>query len=271
MLRLRKSANSLTAAEKADLVSAIKALKANGAYDRYIIEHDAALNQATLMPGENPPPPQSFYRNVAHRGPAFGPWHRELLRRFERDLQTQVPGVTLPYWDWAADSQLADPTTAPIWGPDLMGGDGDPNNQGLVGTGPFRYDPNDPTTWLVVTSDGDPGPGLRRTLGQGGHLPSQAEIDIVSKLTPYDSFPWRTVSNPSFRNQLEGWQGPDLHNSVHLWVGGSMLPGTSPNDPVFFLHHCNVDRLWWNWQRAYQMRPMCRRVEVRRAITSTTR
>lgn len=114
MLRLRKSANSLTAAEKADLVSAIKALKANGAYDRYIIEHDAALNQATLMPGENPPPPQSFYRNVAHRGPAFGPWHRELLRRFERDLQTQVPGVTLPYWDWAADSQLADPTTAPI-------------------------------------------------------------------------------------------------------------------------------------------------------------
>jgi hypothetical protein len=27
-----------------------------------------------------------------------------------------------------------------------------------------------------------------------------------------------------------------------------MLPGTSPNDPVFFLHHCNVDRLWWQWQ-----------------------
>lgn len=28
-----------------------------------------------------------------------------------------------------------------------------------------------------------------------------------------------------------------------------MLPGTSPNDPVFFLHHCNVDRLWWQWQQ----------------------
>jgi tyrosinase len=251
MLRLRKSVNSLTAAEKADLISAIKALKANGTYDRYIVEHDNAMNQATLMPGENPPPPQFFYRNVAHRGPAFGPWHRELLRRFELDLQAQVPGVTLPYWDWAADSQLADPTTAPIWGPDLMGGDGNPNNQGLVDTGPFRYDPNDPTTWRVVTSDGDPGPGLRRTLGQGGHLPSQDEIDLVLEITPYDSSPWRTVSNPSFRNQLEGWQGPNLHNSVHVWVGGSMLPGTSPNDPVFFLHHCNVDRLWWNWQRAH--------------------
>ena len=35
-----------------------------------------------------------------------------------------------------------------------------------------------------------------------------------------------------------------MHNLVHRWVGGSMGPGTSPNDPVFFLHHCNVDRIW---------------------------
>ena len=26
-----------------------------------------------------------------------------------------------------------------------------------------------------------------------------------------------------------------------------MLPSTSPNDPVFFMHHCNVDRLWEAW------------------------
>jgi len=252
MLRLRKSLSSLTASEKANLVAAIKALKANGKYDQYINERDAAMNQATLMPGENPPLPQSLYRNVAHRGPAFGPWHREMLRRFELDLQAAVPGVTLPYWDWAADSQLADPKTAPVWGNELMGGDGDPANQNLVGTGPFRYDPADPNTWRVVTSDGDPGPGLRRTLGQQvGSLPNQSEIDTVRGITPYDSAPWRTVSGPSFRNQLEGWMGPNLHNSVHVWVGGSMLPGTSPNDPVFFLHHCNVDRLWWQWQMSH--------------------
>ncbi len=29
------------------------------------------------------------------------------------------------------------------------------------------------------------------------------------------------------------------------------MPGTSPNDPVFFLHHANVDRLWYMWQRKY--------------------
>ena len=27
-----------------------------------------------------------------------------------------------------------------------------------------------------------------------------------------------------------------------------MLPMTSPNDPVFFLHHCFVDKLWADWQ-----------------------
>jgi hypothetical protein len=27
-----------------------------------------------------------------------------------------------------------------------------------------------------------------------------------------------------------------------------MLPGSSPNDPIFFLHHANIDRLWSFWQ-----------------------
>lgn len=30
-----------------------------------------------------------------------------------------------------------------------------------------------------------------------------------------------------------------------------MLLPTSPNDPVFFLHHSNVDRLWAEWQDAH--------------------
>lgn len=121
MLRLRKSVDSLTAAEKANLIAAIKTLKANGKYDQYINEHQTAMNQAAILPGESNDP---NFRNIAHRGSAFGPWHRELLRRFELDLQAEVPGVTVPYWDWAADSALANPQAAPIWQSDLIGGDG---------------------------------------------------------------------------------------------------------------------------------------------------
>jgi len=55
---------------------------------------------------------------------------------------------------------------------------------------------------------------------------------------------------------VEGWHGAgSIHNRVHLWVGGSMTPGTSPNDPVFFLHHCNVDRLWAAWQLLHPDQP----------------
>ena len=28
-----------------------------------------------------------------------------------------------------------------------------------------------------------------------------------------------------------------------------MAPASSPNDPVFFLHHCNVDRIWEAWMK----------------------
>jgi hypothetical protein len=62
-------------------------------------------------------------------------------------------------------------------------------------------------------------------------------------------------TSQSFRNNLEGWGGsaPRLHNQVHVWVGGdaaTMAMGASPNDPVFFLHHSNIDRIWAQWQDA---------------------
>lgn len=30
-----------------------------------------------------------------------------------------------------------------------------------------------------------------------------------------------------------------------------MMQMTSPNDPVFWLHHCNLDRLWSAWQMLF--------------------
>jgi len=52
----------------------------------------------------------------------------------------------------------------------------------------------------------------------------------------------------SFTSQLQG-----VHNGVHVWVGGSMgsVP-TAPADPIFWMHHANIDRLWWLWQKSPQ-------------------
>ena len=99
---------------------------------------------------------------------------------------------------------------------------------------------------------------LQRQLGgtTAAVLPTLAQVrDIIITQVVYDRSPFNSSSS-GFRNHAEGWVGASLmHNAVHVWVGGDMLLSTSPNDPVFFLHHCNVDRVWAAWQRRYPSAP----------------
>ncbi|MDR5752721.1 MULTISPECIES: tyrosinase family protein [unclassified Caballeronia] len=37
------------------------------------------------------------------------------------------------------------------------------------------------------------------------------------------------------------------HNPVHDLIGGYMADMVSPMDPIFYLHHSNIDRLWRAW------------------------
>lgn len=231
---IRKNVTELTSAEKSELTSAIKAIKASGKYDQHVLRH--ALAPMTAI----------------HRSPAFLPWHRYFLVDYEKDLQQASgnPDLALPYWNWAEDAARPDPTSAPVWANDLMGGNGDPADNWIVKTGPFRQG-----EWTIVNSSGSPaGPLIRRFGVAAPTLPTQADVDNALATTPFDTSPWNASSIPSFRNRLEGWYGaagPGLHNRGHVWVGGSMLPMTSPNDPVFFLHHCFVDKLWADWQAKF--------------------
>ncbi len=220
-LRCRKNQATLSSQEKSRFVSAVLAIKASGVYDNFVMDH---MNS---MPN-------------AHRGPAFLPWHREFLNRYEQELRNIDSSVTLPYWDWTVDNS----PSSSIWNNDFMGGNGRPSD-GQVTSGAFAF----ATGNWTLTSDG---PALRRRFGVSApSLPSAADVAIAMSETVYDSAPWNTSSS-GFRNRLEGWiNGPQLHNLGHVWVGGSMLPASSPNDPVFFLHHCFVDKLWADWQRAH--------------------
>jgi tyrosinase len=56
----------------------------------------------------------------------------------------------------------------------------------------------------------------------------------------------------TFQDELQG-RFPDghmgLHSGGHHTIGGDAGDlYSSPNDPVFFLHHAMVDRIWWMWQ-----------------------
>lgn len=66
-------------------------------------------------------------------------------------------------------------------------------------------------------------------------LPHQSSVDAAMNQTTYTNF----------TQDLEG-----IHNGVHVWVGGTMgFISTAPADPIFWLHHANIDRIWDMWQR----------------------
>jgi tyrosinase len=47
-----------------------------------------------------------------------------------------------------------------------------------------------------------------------------------------------------FSNALQ-----DTHDAIHGWVGGVMSQVSfAAFDPIFWAHHCMVDRIWWMWQ-----------------------
>ena len=217
-------------------------------YDLFVVWHHVAMSTFT--------PPTQTERNAAHVGPVFLPWHRFLLIQFELQLQRVLRDdrFGLPYWDWAADGErpLGQQPSSAVWGDQCMGGQGSP-----VASGPFAFRAADPASWRVridVDANGRlraTDRGLRRAFGRTAtSLPTKAQVRGVLQRATYDAPPWNATSS-GFRNQLEGWRPPDpgsrLHNRVHVWVGGDMLASTSPNDPVFYLNHCTVDRIWAAW------------------------
>jgi len=255
-LRVRKNQAVLRADEKQRLVAALLALKAAGQYDEYVKTHlnMGQMHHTGAKRGQMKMPPRGMagtdsMGHMIHGNPTFLPWHRELLRRFEADLQAIDPSVTVPYWDWTVDNSA----TSSLWGPDLLGGNGRAAD-GRVMDGPFAYDAGH---WPLKYNE-HPEPDLKRTLGvDASALPSTADVHSCLAETPYDAAPWDMTSQPSFRNRLEGWidapagQPAGMHDLVHVWVGGTMGYMSSPNDPAFFLHHANIDRLWAQWQHAH--------------------
>jgi tyrosinase len=296
-LRVRKSVTRMTTEEKADFVSAVKALKTVPSpydptlnyYDQFVKWHYLAFFcDAGTVGGDGMFP--------AHMNPGFLPWHRVYLDLFERALR-DVSGkdVTIPYWDWT------DPSAQQVlFSDELVGGDGDPSQGYAVTSGPFQKD-----AWVITISDDvdidsvffdhntSPNvvPYLTRRIGKNLNndalLPTSAEVLGSLSIPTYDSAPWDSSVDTtiSFRNSLEGWRGSagnecepngtmdvigipgerrsTQHNIVHVYVGGiweapdgniyagSMCQATSPNDPVFWIHHANIDRIWSGWMKRH--------------------
>ncbi len=211
-------------------------------------------------------------RNAAHSGPVFLPWHRWFLLVLEFEMRAQLglarDDFGLPYWNWVADGENLTParqaTNAVVWS--IVGGDGQDAVGSLIDDGPFAADKGfrvrvAETAFGLRAEDR----ALRRRFRNGGtRLPRQSDVDGALDQPEYDvagenGAPGFDQTVDSFRNYVEGWRprntASQMHNRVHVWVGGDMGPGTSPNDPVFFLNHCYADKLWSDWQTANPQAP----------------
>jgi len=236
-LRIRKNLKHLSNAEKMAFINAVLALKSrpsvlhpgNATLSRYDDYPEIHMNAMMANPG------------WAHRRPAFFPWHRVMLLQFENDLVAIDSSVTIPYWDWP--DVASNPFT-----PAFLGSNGDPSDSDKVKTGPFARDGANAWTLKVKDDPSDPD-FLQRSFGTDATamtLPTSYDVDTALNIDHYDSYPWANASS-GLRANVE----ISLHNLVHRWVAGTMGLMTSPNDPVFWLHHCNIDRLWALWQRTH--------------------
>ena len=210
-------------------------------YDLFVLWHVSAMRLP--IPGAG---------NRAHGGPVFLPWHRMYLGVLESWTQIVLgdDDYGLPYWDWAADGELDrnDQWRTELWTAAYLGEARNQVTSGKIAQMSVRLVADDAgTVWSV-----DPRP-IERNAGRHPipsfrSLPLQADVSAALQEPVYDQAPWSANASGGHRNQLEGWiNGPELHNRVHVWIGGDMSPGTSPNDPAFFLNHCNVDRIWESW------------------------
>ncbi|MCB0713948.1 MAG: tyrosinase family protein [Ignavibacteriae bacterium] len=80
---------------------------------------------------------------------------------------------------------------------------------------------------------------LGRSLGSTGSLPSSTNVATVQSITNWQSYV------ASVENGI-------VHSGGHIWVNGIMAAGNSPLDPVFYLHHGMLDKLWQDWEEANQ-------------------
>jgi len=149
-----------------------------------------------------------------HFGWFFLPWHRAYLYRFEQLLQAVRPGVTLPYWSWT--------TTRTI---------------------PPAYTQNPASNTLFHSAR------LRNPVG--GTAPSMpATMATAARITALMGMNWTLFGGGPIPNA--GGLEVNPHNPVHGWVGGDMgVFATAARDPLFYAHHCNVDRVWARWQRTH--------------------
>jgi tyrosinase len=184
--------------------------------------------------------------SLVHFVAQFLPWHRYFVHIYEKALRDCGYSKHMPYWDWTQDAGAL-PSSQVV---EAFGG----NGAGGGWSSPSRPNPltscvtSGPLADMTLTYyDGTERKHcLNRQLNNG--TGSENEALWGSKFYNPDYIENLMDSSEDFVTFWEVLEN-EPHGAIHNAIGGDMVPSTSPNDPLFFLHHAQVDRLWWLWQQ----------------------
>ncbi|KAF1814736.1 Di-copper centre-containing protein [Eremomyces bilateralis CBS 781.70] len=273
--RVRREWRSLNDAEKGEYIGAIKCLMAaaptgkqyfepiTSRYEDFVAMHVNATGGGVLNTERGFPMGGT---TGIHGVGIFYPWHRYTVWQFEETLRNECNYTgAQPYWDWHLDtpeaggsfvtSPLFDPVTgfggngaedeedddegSRGWGSAFGGFFGGGSGGGCIQDGPFK----DIKLHLGPMSTVKVGNERCLTRDfQGASAERSATKANIAKTLAIDTY-------ASFRSSTEGSSG--LHNAGH---GGMMDVFSSPNDPLFWMHHTQIDRIWAIWQSQSESR-----------------
>lgn len=230
-----------------------------------------------------PSDPRNWYRNAfihtldcPHGNWWFLPWHRGYLGWFEQTCRelSGDPNFAFPYWDW---------TTLPQIPAQFFEGVLNPENDAYIASlAEFEKQLRNPMSdlwksfspaqlqqlqdrgfnsiddvWQVVVQSPMFFPrGQARALTQedpGFDFLTRKSVSLKTLLAALSPTDFMGFSSPVAQQHsdlvgasiLEG----QPHNHVHNNIGGFMQDNLSPVDPLFFMHHSNIDRIWDVWTR----------------------
>lgn len=226
---VRREWNQLSTADKTQYVAAAKA--------------SAKSLTGSLRPGE-----MSLYDFVAdhtqaagvtHGNAQFYPFHRAMLYLWETTLAANGWTGGVVYWDWSAVSQN-------WWQADVFKYFGAKSRSsdncvvdGQFAIGLYKVSPNPAFGSFARDLKGGDTSCLRRC-GYPGTTLDTPEAIAATNLRARDY------------SQFRGDDSTGYHANAHIYIGGEKCDMgnffSSPNDPIFFLHHAFVDKTWWKWQ-----------------------
>jgi Common central domain of tyrosinase len=158
----------------------------------------------------------------------FLPFHALFLWEMETMLMEFNRNITIPHWNWTHVSQ--NPLGDRILSDAFFG---DKPSQRLCNS--LEMSP------CCVASGNF----------NGWKLDSQNCLSRNYSQSSGGYYPWRfflpVLHSSEFTFMTERLE--QLHANMHSWVGGSMKTYFSPFDPLFYLHHSFIDKVWHDWKR----------------------